>query len=144
MLDLLQGAFEVQQLDLADLSSVKSFANRLQREPRIDLLMLNAGVAGVPLTYTKDNFEMQVGTNHFGHFVLVESLLVKLKQQVRDNVSVKGALQDLHLHLQMICFSTKLVARLLNTLPVPLVYFCRPTVMPVIADRFLQFFCLVW
>jgi NAD(P)-dependent dehydrogenase (short-subunit alcohol dehydrogenase family) len=86
LLHLLQGAFEVQQLDLADLSSVKSFANRLQHEPRIDLLMLNAGVAGVPLTYTKDNFEMQVGTNHFGHFVLVESLLVKLKQQVRDNV----------------------------------------------------------
>ena len=86
LLDLLQGAFEVHQLDLADLSSVKSFANRLQHEPRIDLLLLNAGVAGVPLTYTKDNFELQVGTNHFGHFVLVQSLLDKLQQQVRDSV----------------------------------------------------------
>ncbi len=86
MLDLRQGDFEVQQLDLADLGSVKSFANRLQREPRLDLLILNAGVAGVPLTYTKDNFELQVGTNHFGHFVLVQSLLDKLQQQVRGNV----------------------------------------------------------
>ncbi len=48
--------------------------------------MLNAGVAGVPLTYTKDNFELQVGTNHFGHFVLVQCLLDKLQQQVRGNV----------------------------------------------------------
>lgn len=74
---------EVQQLDLADLSNVRSFANSLQSEPRIDMLILNAGVAGLPLTYTKDNFEMQVGTNHFGHFVLVQSLLDKLKQQVK-------------------------------------------------------------
>ena len=47
--------------------------------------MLNAGVLGVPLSYTKDNFELQVGTNQFGHFVLVQSLLDKLQQQVRDN-----------------------------------------------------------
>jgi len=73
---------EVQQLDLADLSSVRRFAEHLQSESKIDMLILNAGVAGMPLTYTKDNFEMQVGTNHFGHFVLVESLLDKLKQQV--------------------------------------------------------------
>ncbi len=74
---------EVQQLDLADLSNVRSFANNLQSEPKIDMLILNAGVAGLPLTYTKDNFEMQVGTNHFGHFVLVQSLLDKLKKQVK-------------------------------------------------------------
>jgi len=74
---------EVQKLDLADLSNVRSFANNLQSEPKIDMLILNAGVAGLPLTYTKDNFEMQVGTNHFGHFVLVQSLLDKLKKQVK-------------------------------------------------------------
>ena len=74
---------EVQQLDLADLSNVTSFANNLQSEPKIDMLILNAGVAGLPLTYTKDNFEMAVGTNHFGHFVLVKSLLEKLKKQVQ-------------------------------------------------------------
>ena len=74
---------EVQQLNLADLSNVTSFAKNLQSEPKIDMLILNAGVAGLPLTYTKDNFEMQVGTNHFGHFVLVQSLLDKLKKQVK-------------------------------------------------------------
>ena len=74
---------EVRQLDLADLSNVRSFANSLQSEPKIDMLILNAGVAGLPLTYTKDNFELQVGTNHFGHFVLVQSLLDKLQKQVK-------------------------------------------------------------
>ena len=78
----MQGAVEAQQLDLADLSSVRRFADILQAEPTIDMLILNAGVAGTPQTYTKDNFELQVGTNHFGHFVLVDSLLQKLKQQV--------------------------------------------------------------
>lgn len=77
-----QGILEVQQLDLADLSSVRNFAKNLRTEPKIDMLVLNAGVASTPLTYTKDNFELQIGTNHFGHFVLVESLLDKLKQQV--------------------------------------------------------------
>ena len=79
---MLQGNLEVRQLDLADLCSVKSFANSLQAEPRIDMLILNAGVAGTLQTYTKDDFELQVGTNHFGHFVLVESLLDKLRMQV--------------------------------------------------------------
>ncbi len=109
--------------------------------------MLNAGVAGVPLTYTKDNFELQVGTNHFGHFVLVQSLLDKLQQQVRGNLlslQERCVLQDLRLHLYMICFRIMLVARLVDTLPVLLVYICLPTVMPVIADCFLQVFCLVW
>lgn len=76
-----KGILEVQQLDLADLSSVRNFAKNLRTEPKIDMLVLNAGVASTPLTYTKDNFELQIGTNHFGHFVLVESLLDKLKQQ---------------------------------------------------------------
>lgn len=82
-----QGSLHVQQLDLADLSSVNAAVERLKLEKSIDMLILNAGVAAVPLSYTKDNFEMQVGTNHFGHFVLVAGLLEKLKQQV-------GHLQD--------------------------------------------------
>lgn len=77
-----QGSLQVQQLDLADLSSVKALVKQLQLEDNIDMLILNAGVAAVPLSYTKDNFEMQVGTNHFGHFALVAGLLDKLKQQV--------------------------------------------------------------
>ena len=75
----------MQQLDLADLSSVHGLAKKLQGEPSLDMLILNAGVAALPLSYTKDNFEMQVGTNHFGHFVLVTDLLDKLKQQVGNH-----------------------------------------------------------
>lgn len=77
-----QGSIHVQQLDLADLSSVNAAVKQLQLEESIDMLILNAGVAAVPLSYTKDDFEMQVGTNHFGHFVLVAGLLDKLQQQV--------------------------------------------------------------
>ena len=89
-----QGTVEVQQLDLADLSSVSSLASKLQSEAKIDMLILNAGVAWGPLRYTKDNFEMQVGTNHFGHFALVQSLLPKLKQQVRLPYHVQQADAD--------------------------------------------------
>ena len=85
-----QGILEVQQLNLADLSSVRNFAKNLRTEPKIDMLVLNAGVASTPLTYTKDNFELQIGTNHFGHFVLVESLLDKLKQQVSLSLQATG------------------------------------------------------
>ncbi len=90
-LQCFQGALQVQQLDLADLSSVITFANNLQAEPKIDMLILNAGVAGTPETYTQDNFELTVGTNHFGHFVLVELLLGKLRQQVSLHASSTSA-----------------------------------------------------
>ena len=76
-----QGHVEVQQLDLADLSSVQALGNRLNQEQQIDLLILNAGVMACPEDVTKDNFELQVGTNHFGHFQLTRLLLEKLKQQ---------------------------------------------------------------
>ena len=72
---------QVQQLDLADLSSVKKLAKHLNLEPQIDLLILNAGVMMCPEDVTKNNFEMQVGTNHFGHFQLTRLLLEKLMQQ---------------------------------------------------------------
>lgn len=54
------------QLDLADLSSVARVSAQLEKESRLDLLILNAGVMACPLERTKDGFEMQIGTNHFG------------------------------------------------------------------------------
>lgn len=77
-----QGRVEVQQLDLADLSSVRQLATQLNNEQSIELLILNAGVMACPQAYTKDNFELQVGTNHFGHFRLTKLLLNKLQTQV--------------------------------------------------------------
>ncbi len=59
----------VEMLDLADLSSVRAFATRWGRKP-LHLLINNAGVMACPLSYTVDNLEMQIGTNHFGHYLL--------------------------------------------------------------------------
>ena len=78
-----QGSIRVEQLDLADLASVHAFTKRLlQQNTRIDKLILNAGVMACPLTYTKDGFEMQIGTNNHGHFALAQDLLPHLKSQV--------------------------------------------------------------
>ena len=67
-------------LDLADLSSVRKFAQEFT-EP-VDVLILNAGVMATPFTLTKDNFEMQMGTNHLGHFALTGLLRNQIKERV--------------------------------------------------------------
>ena len=67
----------VQELDLTSLDSVRKAADELRaNNPRIDLLINNAGVMYVPTRETtKDGFEMQFGTNHLGHFALTGQLL---------------------------------------------------------------------
>jgi NAD(P)-dependent dehydrogenase (short-subunit alcohol dehydrogenase family) len=67
------GAVEVRPLDLADLASVRAFAEGWEGD--IDLLINNAGVMIPPLTRTADGFELQFGTNHLGHFALTNLLL---------------------------------------------------------------------
>lgn len=70
---------KVMRLDLADLGSVRSFAQTFQQEhARLDLLINNAGVMAIPRRTTKDGFEMQFGTNHLGHFALTGLLLPAL------------------------------------------------------------------
>ncbi|MEV5238168.1 oxidoreductase [Streptomyces cinnamoneus] len=66
------------QLDLADLGSVRAFAEDLPEE-RVDLLVNNAGVMALPHRRTVDGFEMQFGTNHLGHFALTGLLLDRLR-----------------------------------------------------------------
>ncbi len=70
----------VDALDLADLHSVASFAKRMQSTLSVvDILCNNAGVMALPLRRTKQGFEMQIGTNHFGHFALTGQLLPLLE-----------------------------------------------------------------
>ncbi|GAA3892202.1 oxidoreductase [Streptomyces sedi] len=68
---------EFRPLDLADLKSVRAFAEELDGE-RLDLLINNAGVMAMPYGRTADGFETQIGVNHLGHFALTGLLLPKL------------------------------------------------------------------
>ena len=66
----------LEALDLADLSSVSAFGERIRESHHaIDLLILNAGVMAPPRRLTADGFELQFGTNHLGHFALAAGLL---------------------------------------------------------------------
>ncbi len=67
---------ELRSLDLADLASVRAFADGVD-EP-VDLLVNNAGVMAGPKRTTADGFELQLGTNHLGHFALTGLLLGRL------------------------------------------------------------------
>ncbi|MRH91438.1 SDR family NAD(P)-dependent oxidoreductase [Nocardia sp. SYP-A9097] len=70
---------QVRRLDLADLASVREFADSIDA---VDLLINNAGVMAVPLKRTADGFEMQIGTNHLGHFALTGLLLDKVRDRI--------------------------------------------------------------
>jgi NAD(P)-dependent dehydrogenase (short-subunit alcohol dehydrogenase family) len=74
------GDREVRRLDLADLASVRAFAEEWDGE--IGVLVNNAGVMAVPEQRTKDGFEMQIGTNHLGHFALTNLLLPRITDRV--------------------------------------------------------------
>jgi NAD(P)-dependent dehydrogenase (short-subunit alcohol dehydrogenase family) len=76
----LDGDFDVRRLDLADLSSVHAFADALDCD--VDVLINNAGVMAVPRAKTADGFELQLGTNHLGHFALTGLLLARIRDRV--------------------------------------------------------------
>jgi NAD(P)-dependent dehydrogenase (short-subunit alcohol dehydrogenase family) len=67
------------EIDLGDLASVRRAAAVVTEEPRLDVLINNAGVMWNPKTITKDGFESQFGINHLGHFALTGLLLPKLE-----------------------------------------------------------------
>ena len=74
------GRLELVEVDLASLASVRTCADKLLEagEP-LDLVIANAGVMATPLGRTADGFETQFGTNHLGHFVLVNRLAALLR-----------------------------------------------------------------
>ena len=93
-------SLEIIQLDLADLSSVKKFVEEFNKNYQsLDLLLNNAGVMMVPYQKTTDGFEMQLGTNHLGHFALTGLLLDKLLKS--DNSRIVNMSSSAHLYGKM-------------------------------------------
>ncbi|MEV0999243.1 oxidoreductase [Nonomuraea sp. NPDC050202] len=82
---------EFGRLDLADLASVRRFAAGVSE---LDLLVNNAGVALISRQRTRDGFEMQLGTNHLGHFALTGLLLPLLA--ARPGARVVTVSSDAH------------------------------------------------
>lgn len=70
---------QVRQLDLADLASIREFAAGVDTA---HVLVNNAGVMAVPQRRTADGFELQIGTNHLGHFALTGLLLGKISERI--------------------------------------------------------------
>jgi NAD(P)-dependent dehydrogenase (short-subunit alcohol dehydrogenase family) len=75
------GSFELVALDLASLKSVRACADELlaMLEP-FDVIIANAGVMATPFGHTVDGFETQFGTNHLGHFVLVNRIASRIRR----------------------------------------------------------------
>jgi NAD(P)-dependent dehydrogenase (short-subunit alcohol dehydrogenase family) len=78
------GSLELIELDLASLASVRACTDALlAQDKRFDLIIANAGVMACPFGHTADGFETQFGTNHLGHFVLINRLVPLLARGAR-------------------------------------------------------------
>jgi NAD(P)-dependent dehydrogenase (short-subunit alcohol dehydrogenase family) len=74
------GSFEMVALDLASLKSARACADGLLKKGQpFDVIIANAGVMATPFGHTEDGFETQFGTNHLGHFVLVNRIAPLLR-----------------------------------------------------------------
>ncbi|HEY4431826.1 MAG TPA: SDR family oxidoreductase [Paenibacillus sp.] len=94
---------ELMLCDLASLESIRSFVEDFtQKYPILDVLINNAGVVTIKRQLTKDGFEMDLGVNHLGHFLLTNLLLEPLKaaEQGRIVVVASGAYKIGSLHYE--------------------------------------------
>jgi NAD(P)-dependent dehydrogenase (short-subunit alcohol dehydrogenase family) len=120
-------ALERLEIDLADLSSVRAAAETAAAYGPLDLLVNNAGIMAPPYSRTVDGFESQLGTNHFGPFLLTGLLLPQLAAQARvvtvssqmHRVALKAPLGDPTArprpYLRWIAYSQTKLANLLFT-----------------------------
>ena len=86
------GSFELIELDLASLKSVRAAADKVVADGRaFDMIIANAGVMATPFGKTEDGFETQFGTNHLGHFVFVNRIAKLIRKGGRlVNLSSSG------------------------------------------------------
>ncbi len=82
----------VRELDLTSLASIRQFADRITEEQdRLDILINNAGIMMCPYSKTEDGFEIQMGTNHLGHFALTGHLMPLLKKTKDSRIVVTAS-----------------------------------------------------
>jgi NAD(P)-dependent dehydrogenase (short-subunit alcohol dehydrogenase family) len=94
---------ELESLDLAALSSVRSFVQNITNShDGLDLLINNAGVMAAPRRHTADGFELHFGTNHLGHFALTNLLLPLMEG--RDDARVVTLSSNAHKTVRRIAF----------------------------------------
>ncbi|HWE66148.1 MAG TPA: oxidoreductase [Acidimicrobiales bacterium] len=98
--DLDRSSLELLELDLSDLVSVRRAAGQfLAEHARLDLLINNAGVMGTPYRQTADGFELQMATNHLGHFAFTGLLLNRLLTSGRSRVVTVSSLMHRSGHI---------------------------------------------
>jgi NAD(P)-dependent dehydrogenase (short-subunit alcohol dehydrogenase family) len=91
--DYPEAKLDLMQLDLSDLQSVRDFADQVhERYDKLDVLLNNAGIMAPPFQRTRDGFEMQMGTNHLGHFALTGRLLDLLENAEAPRVVTVSSL----------------------------------------------------
>ena len=83
----------VMKLDLSSLKSVKDFSEEfMSKFDRLDVLINNAGIMFCPYSKTEDGLEIQMGTNHFGHFALTGRLMPVLKATSNARIVVTSSI----------------------------------------------------
>ncbi|KAM7367714.1 hypothetical protein PAMP_013994 [Pampus punctatissimus] len=124
-----EGEVVIKHLDLASLRSVRKFCEEINKEEsKIDVLINNAGIYQCPYTKTEDGFEMQLGVNHLGHFLLTHLLLDLLKTSAPSRIVVVSSKLYNYGHINFddlnsennynkaFCYSQSKLANLLFTL----------------------------
>lgn len=90
---LVTADIEVRQLDLSDLKSVREFSDGIKQDfEKLDILINNAGIMMCPKSLTRDGFDIQVGTNHFGHFTLTSELFPLLYSTENSRIVVLSSI----------------------------------------------------
>ncbi|XP_063350991.1 retinol dehydrogenase 14b [Pelmatolapia mariae] len=123
------GEVVIKHLDLASLRSVRNFCEEVtQEESQVDVLINNAGIYQCPYTKTDEGFEMQLGVNHLGHFLLTHLLLDLLKASAPSRIVVVSSKLYKYGHINFndlnsennynkaFCYSQSKLANLLFTL----------------------------
>uniref|UniRef100_H2Z2L2 Retinol dehydrogenase 14 n=1 Tax=Ciona savignyi TaxID=51511 RepID=H2Z2L2_CIOSA len=87
-----EAKIEIRKLDLSSLASIREFAKKVnESEDRLDILINNAGVMCCPQGKTEDGFEMHLGINHLGHFLLTNLLLDLIKRSAPSRIVVTAS-----------------------------------------------------